>query len=196
MKFESIKKRFLKAGNRAAGFTLLELMIILSMIGILSAIAAPSWNRFYAIRQLNTAQDQIQGSIKLGQHLAKMQRRPYRFVIEQYGDIVRWGITTNPHKDVATDLIVPVEWKSCSQNISIDTNPDTNLNQTTFRKIKDKQQWFVVLDDDGTVTGQLGRVTLIAQGYSEQRCVIMSTLLGETRKGKNYPVKRDGFTCY
>ena len=166
MKFKSIKKLFLKAGKRAAGFTLLELMIVLTIIGILSAIVAPSWNSFYATRQLNTAQDQIQGSITLGQHLAKTQRRPYRFVIEQY------------------------EWKSSFQNITIDNN------QTTFRQIKNKDQWFMVLDDDGTVTGQLGRVTLVSKSVSEQRCVIMSTLLGHTRKGQNQRVKRDGFTCY
>lgn len=182
MKLKSIKQSLLKAGKRAAGFTLLELMTVLTIIGVLSAIAAPGWNSFYATRQLNTAQDQIQGSIKQGQHLAKMQKRPYRFVIEQYGDVVRWGIVTDPN--------MPIEWMSSFRNISIDTT------QTTFRKIKDKQQWFMVLDDDGTVTGQLGRVTLISKMVREQRCVIMSTLLGETRKGQSHPVKRDGFTCY
>ena len=182
MKFASIKKVFLKAGKQAAGFTLLELMIILTIIGILCAIAVPGWNSFYATRQLNTAQDQIQGSIKLGQHLARVQRRPYRFVIEQYGNIVRWGILTDPN--------MPIEWKSSFENISIDTN------QTTFRQIKDKDQWFMVLDDDGTVTGQLGLVTLVSQTVSEQRCVIMSTLLGETRKGQRQRVNQGKFSCY
>jgi len=196
MKFKSIKKIFLKAGKLAAGFTLLELMIVLTIIGILSAIAAPGWNSFHATRQLNTAQDQIQGSIKLGQHLAKMQRRPYRFVIEQYGNVVRWGIMYDPDKDIKTDPTTSMEWKSSSQNISIDTNPKPELSQTTFRKTKDKQQWFVILDDDGTVTGQLGRVTLISDAYGEQRCVIMSTLLGETRKGQRQRVNQGKFSCY
>ncbi len=182
MQFKSIKKLFLKAGKRAAGFTLLELMIVLTIIGILSAIAAPSWNSFHATRQLSAAQDQIQGSIKLGQHLARTQRRPYRFVIEQYGDVVRWGVTTDPN--------MPIEWRSTFQNITIDTN------QTTFRQIKNKDQWFMVLDDDGTVTGQLGRVTLVSKSVSEQRCVIMSTLLGETRKGQRQRVNQGNFSCY
>ena len=111
-------------------------------------------------------------------------------MIEQYGEIVRWGIIIDPDKNVKTDPTLSMEWKSSFQNISIDNN------QTTFRQIKNKDQWFMVLDDDGTVTGQLGRVTLVSKSVSEQRCVIMSTLLGHTRKGQNQRVKRDGFTCY
>ncbi len=182
MKLSSIKKTFLKI-NRKAGSTLLELMIVLLIIGILSAIVVPSWNGFHAVRQLNVAQDQIQGSIKNGQHFAKLKLMPQRFVIEQYGDSVRWGVATDPN--------MPIEWISSFKGISIDTT------QTTFRKDKTtNNRWFMVLDDDGTVTGQLGRVTLISSAVKEQRCVIMSTLLGETRKGQRHSAKRDGFSCY
>jgi type II secretory pathway pseudopilin PulG len=181
MKFNSIKKSLLKI-KRVVGFTLLEMMIILVIIGFLSAIAAPSWNSFLATRQLNVAQEQIQGSIKSGQQFAKLQLRPQRFVIEQHPGFVRWGIAADPN--------VPIEWKII-QNISID------IDQTTFRKDKTtNNRWFMVLDDDGTVTGQLGRVTLASSMSKEQRCVIMSTLLGETRKGERHSVKRDGFSCY
>jgi prepilin-type N-terminal cleavage/methylation domain-containing protein len=181
MKFNRIKKRLLKV-KRVAGFTLLELMIVLVIIGVLSAIVAPSWIGFNATRQLSVAQEQIQGSIKNGQHMAKLKRMPQKFVVEQYGDSVRWGTATDPN--------VPVEWKT-AQNISIDTT------QTTFRKDRTiDYRWFMVLDDDGTVTGQLGRVTLISSAVKAQRCVIMSTLLGETRKGEKHSVKRDGFSCY
>jgi prepilin-type N-terminal cleavage/methylation domain-containing protein len=181
MKLNGIKKNILKI-KTVAGFTLLEMMIILVIIGLLSAIVAPSWIGFHATRQLSVAQDQIQGSIKHGQHMAKLKRMPQRFVIEQYGDSVRWGIATDPN--------VPIAWTEF-KNISIDTT------QTTFRKDRTRdKRWFMVLDDDGTVTGQLGRVTLISSAVKEQRCVIMSTLLGETRKGQKHSVKRDGFSCY
>jgi prepilin-type N-terminal cleavage/methylation domain-containing protein len=182
MKFRTIRRVVMNTKVTPGGFTLLEMLIILVLVGILSAIASPSWNSFYATRQLNVAQDQIQGAIKLGQHSAKTKHLPQRFVIEQQSGQVRWGIATDPN--------MPIEWMSAFKNITIDRT------QTTFRKVKDKDQWFVVLDDDGTVTGQLGRVTLISPPLREQRCVVMATLLGETRKGKNQPVKRDGFTCY
>ncbi len=181
MKFSTIKKQFLKV-KREAGITLLEVLIVVVIVGLLSAIVAPSWIGFHATRQLNVAQDQIQGSIKNGQHMAKLKRIPQRFVIEQYGDMVRWGTATDPG--------LPIAWTEF-KNISIDTT------QTTFRKDRtNDKRWFMVLDDDGTVTGQLGRVTLISSAVKEQRCVIMSTLLGETRKGERHSTKRDGFSCY
>lgn len=182
MKFKTIKQRFLREKIPNAGFTLLEMLIIVVMIGILTAIVVPSWNSFYGTRQLSVAQDQIQAAIKQGQHKAKMQRRPQRFVIEQQADFVRWGIASDPN--------LPIEWMSSFKNITIDTT------QITFRKTRNQPQWFVVLDDDGTLTGQLGRVTLISQTVNDQRCVIMSTLLGETRKGQRHSTKRDGFFCY
>lgn len=181
MKFNRLKRHVLKI-KRVAGFTLLEILIVLVIIGLLSAIVVPSWNGFHATRQLNVAQDQIQGSIKNGQHMAKLKRMPQRFWIEQFGDVVRWGTATDPN--------IPIAWTEF-KSISIDTN------QTTFRKDKtNDKRWFMVLDDDGTVTGQLGRVTLISSAVREQRCVIMSTLLGETRKGQRQPVKQGKFDCY
>ncbi len=181
MRFRKIKARVLKE-KREGGFTLLEMLIILVIIGILSAIVAPSWNGFHATRQLSASQEQIQGSIKHGQHMAKLKRLPQRFVIEQNGDSVRWGIASDPN--------IPIAWTEF-KNIAIDTT------QTTFRKDKTSdKRWFMVLDDDGTVTGQLGRVTLISPTVKDERCVIMSTLLGETRQGRRHSVKRDGFSCY
>ncbi|HBW90069.1 MAG TPA: prepilin-type cleavage/methylation domain-containing protein, partial [Cyanobacteria bacterium UBA11149] len=42
-----------------AGYTLIEIIIIVAIIGILSAIIAPSWLSFIERQRLNTAQDQI-----------------------------------------------------------------------------------------------------------------------------------------
>lgn len=46
-----------KAASRStAGFTLLELTILLGILGIVGAIAAPNWFKFIERQRLNTAQ--------------------------------------------------------------------------------------------------------------------------------------------
>ena len=182
--------RALKQSGRNLGFSLLEQIIILVIVGILSAIAAPGWNGFLQARELNVAQEQVQAGIKQAQHLAKMQRIPYNFVIHDNTGLVEWGISPENRS--------PIEWKSAGPLIRLDDQ------QTTFRKNTRLNQWFLVLDDDGSLSGQLGRVTLCVKSSqnashctSRQKCVIMSTLLGETRRGEWHDRKRDNkFNCY
>ena len=190
MKFLLRFRRALKRSGRNLGFSLLEQIIILVMVGILAAIAAPGWNGFLQARELNMAQEQVQAGIKQAQHLAKMQRIPYHFVIHDNTGRVEWGISPENRS--------PIEWKSAGALIRLDEN------QTTFRKNTRLNQWFLVLDDDGSLSGQLGRVTMCVRSSqrvsgctSQQKCVIMSTLLGETRRGQWHPQQRDRkFNCY
>ena len=190
MKFLLRFRRTLKQSGRNLGFSLLEQIIILVMIGILSAIAAPGWNGFVQNRELNVAQEQVQMGIKQAQHLAKVQRIPYNFVIHDNTGRVEWGISPENRS--------PIEWKSAGALIRLDDK------QTTFRKNTKLNQWFLVLDDDGSLSGQLGRVTMCiksSQNPSDctrlQKCVIMSTLLGATRRGEWHNQQRDNrFNCY
>jgi type II secretory pathway pseudopilin PulG len=190
MKYLWRVRRALKQSRFDRGFTILEQIIILAILVILLAIAAPNWLSFLRMRELNVAQDQVQIMIKQAQHLAKVQRIPYRFVIHENTGVVQWGI--------APINRMSIDWTSANQVVGLDEN------QTTFRKDKDLNQWFLVLDDDGAIDGQLGRVTLCVKSAPQdercstlQKCVIMSTLLGETRRGEWHPKLRDDrFNCY
>jgi Tfp pilus assembly protein PilE len=48
-----------KTAIRSTGFTILELMIIVVVIGIICAIASPSWFNFIERQRLNTAQNEL-----------------------------------------------------------------------------------------------------------------------------------------
>jgi prepilin-type N-terminal cleavage/methylation domain-containing protein len=60
-----------------AGFSLLEMLTVVAIIGILSAIIAPSWVNFVQRQRVNKANDAVLAAIKQAQTEAKKQKINY-----------------------------------------------------------------------------------------------------------------------
>ena len=58
------------------GFTMLELMIVVFMIGILSAIAAPSWDAFTTKQRVKAVNNQVLRALMTAQSEAKSRKNP------------------------------------------------------------------------------------------------------------------------
>ena len=59
--------------SKSIGFTLLEVLVVMIMVGILSAIAAPSWLGFVNNQRINASQTKIFQAIKVAQSDAKVR---------------------------------------------------------------------------------------------------------------------------
>ncbi|WP_346290470.1 pilus assembly FimT family protein [Sphaerothrix gracilis] len=176
----------LRRSRNQAGFTLLEMLLVLVMMGTLAAIAAPSlfglWQRY----QLAVGQREVYGGIRQAQRQAIQAKMSWRFSIREVGDRVEW--TTHP------DTILPKDatgWQTLPVGVRLDE--ETNLRQKSYIPS-------TKFDYKGNVPALAfkGRVTLVGEGGgSSKRCVIVSTLLGAMRLSTDQPYPdEDGRYCY
>ena len=83
------------------GFTLLEVVVIVLILGILSAIAAPSWQAFITRQRVRTVNDRVLQSLRTAQSEAKRSKRDvtvtfYTSSSTPPADPPRVEIDTNP----------------------------------------------------------------------------------------------------
>lgn len=115
--------------HRTAGFTLIEFLVVILIIGILSAIAAPAWIGFVSRQQVNKANDAVFSAIQEAQREAKRRKLIYSVSFRTNNNIPQIAIypnsdPTNYWQNLGADLGIP------SRKILLGTNL-TNQNTTT-----------------------------------------------------------------
>lgn len=165
------------------GFSLLEVLIVVAIVGLLSAILAPSWLNFTEGNRLTVSRDEIHSAIQQAQTTARSRGITWQFSIREQDGFVEWAV--HP-KSVAPSL---AKWEVLD-SASVRIDPETTFAQSGGVR-------YVRFDENGNVEYRLGRVTLSSeQAPTVKRCVVVSTIIGATRKSKEQPTPKDGKTCY
>ncbi|WP_121969866.1 type II secretion system protein [Leptolyngbya sp. BC1307] len=165
------------------GFTLLETLVVMIGVGIVAAIAAPSWLSFVEGNRLTVARDELFLGIRDAQTKAHYQKTNWQFSLRERDGSLEWA--SHP-KSVSP---FAARWETLeSRTLQID-------GETTFAT--SGSVYYVQFDMNGNVTRRIGRVTLSSRRIPRlKRCVIVSTMIGATRKSKEQATPRDGKMCY
>jgi len=174
------------------GYTLIEVLVITIILGVLAAVAAPSWFGFLEKQKLNEAHGEIFRALQEGRQQATQQATSWQVSFREAtvnGEtVLQWRSEdeVDPDPDFFLNGITG-GWNSLGSSIALDvTNTtleaDDTGNPTAWRTQFDYQGR--ALGDDGVYNG---KVTITSDSLvpSEKRCVIISTILGAMRQAKN-----------
>ena len=163
---------YLQNNRSNSGFTLIETITALLMIGILSAIAAPSWFALIKTQHLNIAQDQVYRAMREAQSQAKKEKLTYHASFREQNNNVQWAV------HLATIDPSNAKWNDLDPSVQLDVVESTLQLSNGVRRVP--------FDHIGTVKPPFGRITLSSKsGGKAKRCVIVSTILGAMRTAKD-----------
>ena len=113
--------------QKNAGFTLIELLVVVAMIGVLSAIAAPSWVTFVNRQKVNKANNVLLSALQEAQREAKKRKLGYSVSFRTDNNIPQ--IAVHPKDSAPTNY-----WRYLGGDLGIQPGQivlGTNLTDTT-----------------------------------------------------------------
>ncbi len=174
-----------RKGVERWGFTLLEVLVVMVIVGVLMGIGTPDLIAFFQKRQVTLARETVHQAVRMAQGLSMTNRQSWRFSLREQSGIWEWAV--HPNEQAAIDV---QDWSPLDDTVEIYA-PDTTLAQSDG-------VYYVRFGYQGEVIYRLSTITVTHKsGTTANRCVVISTLLGATRLGEEqlYP-NSNGRYCY
>ena len=181
-----------KSNISNSGFTLLETLATVIIVGVLAAIAAPSWVSFTDTRRLNAAQDRVLYTIQEAQSNAKRDKITWEACFHNDGTRVVRAVHPRVSSNSSWNCTQATNWQPIidegSQSITINsTNSTVGQNPTGYYRVRFRFDGALDTQDFASTKPIIGRISLSVRngGNNPKRCVLISTLLGALRSAQD-----------
>ncbi|MGI0487203.1 prepilin-type N-terminal cleavage/methylation domain-containing protein [Pantanalinema rosaneae CENA516] len=183
--------RKMQRRQSTAGFTLLEMLVLMIIIGVLFAIAAPGWDAIISRQRVSTAREQVVQVIRQAQSEARTSKTPRLVVFDPNPNGVPRVAhvpfpTTDPRPSLPLNLNNVGNWRILG-------NGDIKRGAIQMTSTSPSQ---IVIESDGSIAqpptvnaSQPANFTITisranAPGDGTKRCAIVATLLGAIRQAE------------
>ncbi|MEL6359422.1 MAG: prepilin-type N-terminal cleavage/methylation domain-containing protein, partial [Bacteroidota bacterium] len=147
--------------SSTGGFTLLEVLVVVVMVGVLSAIAAPGWLSFMNRQRTNAVRDEMLQIMQSAQVDAQRMNRRYVIGINSTPGLAALTVGSTATSGIKYDL--------GGEQIRKKIRLDTTVSSVTFTHNG---------EIDANIADVPFAVSVISEGSDTPRCVVVTTLLG------------------
>jgi prepilin-type N-terminal cleavage/methylation domain-containing protein len=149
----------------SSGFTLLEVLIVVFIIGILAAMGIPSWFSLMNRQRVSNAQAQVFQALRSAQSTAKQTRSSKRVTfLNPTGEVPTIQMTGKPDQKLGNGNLQP-------GMIQLDIPTGTQE---------------IIFNPDGNVVAESLPFKILISGTNNnpRRCVVVRTILGSMTQGE------------